>query len=593
MDEPLGLGRRTFLRGVGLGALGGGLTLNGGSVVAGCDPCGDGDQNSVRLLEAASEAVRAMAQWVAEVKYEDLPPRVIEKAKYQVLNALAAMHAGYKYAPGRVVIDHVVDLGGRGSCTIIPSGEQTSANDAVFANAMMTICYDFDDYLFLGHTTHSAVTVPLALAEAMKRPFREALLAQVVANEVAGRLGAAILFGKTNGQLWTSIHCLGAACAAAKLMGLPAAQIENAIGLAMFQAPFALFPGFLAPDSKLTTAATPTVAGLVAAQLARRGLTGSSRILNHRQGFLSVFSCLPMPFLLTGWGRTWVTDTIAYKIYPGDAYIDTAVDAIMQILDQYQRRHGTRAIPPEAFRSIEIDANLLTMETDLLAREYTDWERLQPINVNFTLRINLAIAFLAGRLTVDELSEEWLNANRVTLRSLVDKMILRHSNLETINLFQTVGQTIDLGRLFGQFRLSELTRGLQCMREFYRQDETAGAGEADEILEWIKNRAQANADADPFDLGDYNLDRLRLPFGTRMKVTLTDGETYSATQRLPYGAPGGESPAAIFRRVEDKFRAQAEALLTAKRIEDVITAVRRLDTVEDVHGFLSQTVRGG
>ncbi|MBI1746078.1 MAG: MmgE/PrpD family protein [Acidobacteria bacterium] len=599
MSESHELPRREFLRGIGIGAITGGASLVGQNALAAtlCGPASAVDAGEGRMTELLTDAscsLQVMAEWVAAVRYEDLPERVIQKAKIQVLNILAAMHAGYKYERGRAVIDHVVELGGRGQSTIIPSGQQTSPNDAVFANATMSICYDFDDYLFLGHTSHSAVTVPLALGEALHLSFRDILLAQVIANEVAGRLGGAILFGKTNGQLWTSIHCLGAACAAAKLLGLSRPQIEHAIGLALYQPPFALFPGFLAPDSKLTTAATPTVMGLVAAQLARRGLTGSTQIITHRQGFLPIFACLPIPFLLTGWGRAWVTDTLAFKIYPGDAYIDTAVDAIMQILAQYEQRHGTRVIPPESFQSIEIDANLLTMETDVLAREYTDWEQLQPINVNFTLRINLAIAFLAGRLTVDELSEDWLNNHRAALRALVDKMILRHSTLETINLFQTVGQTINLGQVFGQFRLTELLRGLQCMREFYRQEgASADDGQTDELEKWILEQAKTGAGSLGFDLGDYDLDRLRIPFGTRMKVTLTGGETYSATVRLPLGAPGRESLAEISLRVEEKFRREAAALLTTQQIEEVIATVRELETVKDVGRLIRAAVAAG
>ena len=54
---------------------------------------------------------------------------------------------------------------------------------------------DFDDYLFAGHTGHSAVLASLAYAEREGLPGRDLLCAATLANEVGGRLGAAFLLG--------------------------------------------------------------------------------------------------------------------------------------------------------------------------------------------------------------------------------------------------------------------------------------------------------------------------------------------------------------------------------------------------------------
>ena len=47
-----------------------------------------------------------------------------------------------------------------GRSTIVPTGETTSPHAAVYANAALSMAYDYDDYLFLGHTGHSAVCPP-------------------------------------------------------------------------------------------------------------------------------------------------------------------------------------------------------------------------------------------------------------------------------------------------------------------------------------------------------------------------------------------------------------------------------------------------
>ena len=61
----------------------------------------------------------------------------------------------------------------------------------VFAGAAASIAHDWDDYLYMGHTGHSAVWTARAFApDDAERRFA----AQVAGNEVAGRLGAALAY---------------------------------------------------------------------------------------------------------------------------------------------------------------------------------------------------------------------------------------------------------------------------------------------------------------------------------------------------------------------------------------------------------------
>ena len=89
----------------------------------------------------------------------------------------------------------------------------------------------------------------------------------------------------------------------------------------------------LTPDTRWREAE----ALLQAAQLAREGLTGGREILEHPQkGFWASFTYVPLPHMLTGLGRSWVTDTLTYKRYPGCAYIDTTMDALFEVLASFE-----------------------------------------------------------------------------------------------------------------------------------------------------------------------------------------------------------------------------------------------------------------
>lgn len=83
------------------------------------------------------------------------------------------------------------------------------------------------------------------------------LSAVVAADEVGGRLGASCLLGPLNGQMWTFIHLVSAAAAAARILGLDASRTAHALAIALAQPPFALQPGFMLPTSKLLSAALP------------------------------------------------------------------------------------------------------------------------------------------------------------------------------------------------------------------------------------------------------------------------------------------------------------------------------------------------
>ena len=143
------------------------------------------------------EEIAGVGGWAAA---GDLPPSVRERAELQAMSIAAGRAAGESAAAP--------------FAAVAPDGPVGE----VYRSAAASIAHDWDDYLFMGHTGHSAVPAAAAFAADPER----ALLAQVAANEVAGRLGAALFLGPHNGQFWASIHCASAAVAASVGLGLDA-----------------------------------------------------------------------------------------------------------------------------------------------------------------------------------------------------------------------------------------------------------------------------------------------------------------------------------------------------------------------------------
>jgi hypothetical protein len=349
--------------------------------------------------------------WAAGLRLEDLPASVRERAELQSLCIAAGRAAGEgAAAPFAAVAPEG------------PVGE-------VYRSAAASIAHDWDDYLFMGHTGHSAVPAAAAFADGPAR----ATLAQVAANEVAGRLGAALFLGPHNGQFWASIHCASAAVAAAVGLGLDAPRTAQALAIGLYQPPYGMWPGFMGPQSKLLTAAEPAAVGARAGLLAADGVSGALDVIEHPRGVLASLSFAPRPATFGALGRVWLTDTLAFKRLPGCAYLQSVAEAAL-----------ASGVAPSQVESVEIEAGWLTCEMEELGRGAD----LTPIRVNFSATLSAAIALLAGRLTPAELEPAWLAEHEAEVRALAARIHLTHEpalTAKTLRGTLEAGASPDLG----------------------------------------------------------------------------------------------------------------------------------------------------
>ena len=521
-----------------------------------------------------------IARWASSLSYDDVPARVLELARHQVLSVTGAVFAGAAGAGGRAVTDTVERLGEAGPCSVYPGGSRRSLHSALLQNAALSMALDYDDYLFLGHTGHSAVTVPLAVAQARGADARTVLAAQVAANEVAGRLGASVVLGPHNGQMWAHIHLLGAAAAASRVLGLDEQRTADAMGIALSEPVYPLFPGFMGPQSKLLTAAVPAVTGTFAALLAESGMTGPRGILEDREGFWAHFSFLPLPFMMTGLGSAWVTDTIAFKPYPGCAYIDTAVDALLEITARFEHERGRKIVPAEV-REVRVEASLLTVAMDSMSGAYLDRSRLSPTNINFSLSISVAIALLAGRLTGAELVEGYLEANRADILELASRVALSHDAALTVEFIRSLDDAIDMRSALACIDVRTLLKARRRLREHLSHVASTGGREA--VSAWRSLSARDRSflrglvsprsllgKAPGYDLGACGFDGASMPFGARVTVLLADGDGMTAERMVPSGGPGDPQRLDVPR---EKFMRETAAFMDLKSAGAAVRAV--------------------
>lgn len=480
--------------------------------------------------------VESIAAWAAGLDLGQVPAEVVELSRAQRASVLGGAAGSVDDAASGRVTAAVERWAAPGPAPLFGTGGTASVDDAVYLATALSVALDFDDYVSFGHTGHSAVLVPALLAAETGSSGVEQLTAQIVANEVEARLGGACLIGPLNGQLWSFIHAAGAALAAGRLMGLGERQLAHALALSLYQAPRPTVPGFMAPDSKLLTASEPTGVGLRAARLAAAGVTGPLDALDHAQGFLGAFSYAPLRRLLGGLGEGWATRTLCVKPYPGCAYVDTTLDALLAL-----------DLPaPDDVARIVVDASMLTCEMDKWSAEYAGSEPT-PVTINFSVAWNVAIALLAGEVSPRQLQAGWLADNRDALTALARRVELRHDWELTRAAAEQFAGLLPPRVLGADAGLRRLRKGLTRVRGDHPSI-ISGWGDLRGIGAFLRGGrgGLATAGGRRFWSADA-LDRFAMTFPARVTVITRDGRELTGRADVPRGGAGHatEGPAAV------------------------------------------------
>ncbi len=128
---------------------------------------------------------------ILNVRYDRLPPEVIDISKQVVLDGVAVTLAGATepLGIGRIATEYVKEQGGAPEATVAGGRFKTSATNAAFANGCMAHALDFDNTWYpLNHPTSPTLPAILAIAERNRLSGRAVIEALVAAFEAQGRL---------------------------------------------------------------------------------------------------------------------------------------------------------------------------------------------------------------------------------------------------------------------------------------------------------------------------------------------------------------------------------------------------------------------
>src|ERR671915_1503639 len=111
---------------------------------------------------------RQLAQWVVGLRYEDLPPEVVDRAKGVTLHSLASVLLGSQSAAGQQAVKLISEeeAGVRHGATIMVHGTKVTKGGAAFANSEMAMAGGkLDSFRMLTHPGTSIIPSALLGAE--------------------------------------------------------------------------------------------------------------------------------------------------------------------------------------------------------------------------------------------------------------------------------------------------------------------------------------------------------------------------------------------------------------------------------------------
>jgi len=286
-----------------------------------------------------------LCAWSSGLRYEDIPPEVVDKVKLLVLDALGLAVAATNLGEARAVVDVVTTQGGLREATLFGSGERLPAGGAALVNAARIHALDFDDTHMQAviHSSCFVVGTALSLGEAVGATGRDVVTAAAAGYEAATRLCLASRNEFYRRGLHTAGYfgALGSAVIAAKLLSLDARQTSMAFGIACSTGGGILQGIIDGSDVKVVHPGWAAQGGILSARLAQRGFTGPRRALEGDLGFYKALlghGDVALDGVLRDLGRRWETMNIAFKLYPSDHGTHHYMESALYL----QKTHGIR-----------------------------------------------------------------------------------------------------------------------------------------------------------------------------------------------------------------------------------------------------------
>ncbi len=333
----------------------------------------------------SSSYLDRIAQFAAGLRWADLPPQVVDRTQWLLLDSIAVMVAGAREPRVGALCAMLRRRGSQGQSHFFGDGTRGDAADAAMVNATAACAHVLDEghKYARGHVGTYVLPAVLAVAQEREVSSGDMLTALVAAYEISARMGMAC-------RVRESMHpsgtwgTLGAAAAVARLMGMNESDIRQSMNVA---APMTLATSWQAATQGATVRDLYSGQGAANAVMAPRwvqaGFTGSDDDVSHVFGHVSA-EHFDREVAQAGLGSQWELMRSYFKIHACCRNFQSGIDAALDLC----KRHGLTG------------SDIVSVRADTFAAPARDNIEPRPANVlaaKESFPVSLALTLVNGR----------------------------------------------------------------------------------------------------------------------------------------------------------------------------------------------------
>jgi len=469
-----------------------------------------------------------MAEFITTLKVEEIPLSIRERIRDQIFSVLSATLA-FRSLP----YSRKWDL--RNKNRPLPLSPLLSLIDKAVS---FSTALDYDDYLFMGHTGHTAIWVPLLLGKEWNLPEEEIFTGMVIANELMGRMGIPLLFGPLNGQMWSPIHRLGTTAVVSRFLQLSPDETLHALALSLSAPPMPSYISFMGTDAKTRISAEGVMGGILSPFLSQGGLKGAREELTSPLGFYYHFTYAPIHGAFDGLKKSWVFHTLSIKPIPACAYLINPL-LILRNLDREMEEKTGFPFKPTTIRKIQVFTHALGAGMDTLSSYALKRKTIHPLLIPFSTPLSFGIYLLLGEYSRKVFDEKTLRTYEDLIWEGAKKVEIVHDLSLTISMIRTYDAFLPLKEWLKVLSSRQwywiYQRGshfLQTLREgtSFQIKRRWAFKEVFPLLKGIFPvvgkalfKPLLGFYSPPLPVGDLDFSHFRFSFPTRVKVFLKDG----------------------------------------------------------------------
>ncbi len=362
------------------------------------------DARSEFTVDPHSGESLALARYVADTKFEDLPAEVVAMTKRAILDAIGVSLAASGMEPAcQPFIDLALESGGPREAMILGTGRRAPLVSAALANGSLAHAMDYEDAHeeTRTHPNAAAIAAALPLAEKIGASGRDLITAIALGCDIVCRLARGLVGeGAPPPGFYQPaiVGTFGAATAAAKLLGLSAEQVLDTWSLALCQNSCTQELQD-SPESTIRAVREGPCAraGLESALLAAKGVRGFEKPFEGRSGFFVMYANGKQVQPLTPHLRKrFAGRDISFKAWPSCRDTHIYVQAALALLDE-------QPLDPTQIASvtgIASEKQMIVLEPAALKKQPQT-----AIAAKFSLYFTLAAALVDRRVDFESFSD--------------------------------------------------------------------------------------------------------------------------------------------------------------------------------------------